>query len=233
MLGADDAAAGLAADRETHQPGAGGRARTGARSRRAFFEQPGIHGLAAEPDVVERQRAQAQLGHQHRAGIAQALHHRAVRRGHAIAVRLGAPGGGMPAVSSRSFTPHGNAVQRAAILAGGDLGVGGFRLLERQVAGERDDAAQLGVEALQAVEVDVGEALGGELARLDPARKLRERGEGDVGIARGQRAGVDFGAHETVAVGSTFQARQAPDPTAWPARPTLRSRAFFGPVRRS
>jgi uncharacterized protein (TIGR03435 family) len=39
--------------------------------------------------------------------------------------------------------------------AGGDFSVGGFRLLEGQIAGERDDASQLGIEALQAVEVDV------------------------------------------------------------------------------
>ena len=65
----DDAAFGFTADSEAHKPCSGGRARAGARTGRAFFQQPRIHGLAAKPDVVERQRAQAQLGHQHGAGV--------------------------------------------------------------------------------------------------------------------------------------------------------------------
>ena len=76
--GADDAASGLAADREADQPGGGRRAGTGARARCAFFQQPRIHGLAAEPDVVERQRAQAQFGDQHGAGLVQAVDHRGI-----------------------------------------------------------------------------------------------------------------------------------------------------------
>ena len=50
--GADDAAAGLASNREADEAccccGTGTRAGAG----RAFFEQPRIHGLAAEPNVV-------------------------------------------------------------------------------------------------------------------------------------------------------------------------------------
>ena len=48
---------------------------------RAFFEEPGVRVSPAEPDVVERQRAQAQLGHQHCAGLLQPLHHRGVLAG--------------------------------------------------------------------------------------------------------------------------------------------------------
>ena len=44
----------------------------GARSRRALLEQPRVHRLAAEPDVVERERAERQLGDQHRARVVQA-----------------------------------------------------------------------------------------------------------------------------------------------------------------
>ena len=64
----------------------------GARSRRAFFEQPRVHRLAAEPDVVERQRAQAQLGDEHRAGLVQTAHDGGVGGRHAIPERLRAVG---------------------------------------------------------------------------------------------------------------------------------------------
>jgi hypothetical protein len=57
----------------------------------------------------------------------------------------------MPAVSIRSFAPQ----------------------------GMRDDAAQLRIEAFQPVEIHAGESIGGELALFDPARELRQRGEGD------------------------------------------------------
>ena len=46
---------------------------------------------------------------------------------------------------------------------------------------------QCGVEALEAVEVDAGEPLGGELAGVDPAAELGDAGEGDVVIAFGKR----------------------------------------------
>jgi hypothetical protein len=75
----DDAAAGLAADRKSYQPGGRSGAWSGARPRRALFEQPQIHGLTAEPDIVERQRSQTHLGHLHGASLAQAFHHRAIR----------------------------------------------------------------------------------------------------------------------------------------------------------
>ena len=60
-------------------------------------------------------------------------------------------------------------MQRAAILAGGDFLIGFFGLGEREVACERDDAMKLRVELLNALQINVGEALGGELALLDPA----------------------------------------------------------------
>ena len=78
--GAHDAASGFAADGEANQARSGRRARPGARSRRTFFQQPRIHGLPAKPDVVQRQRAHAQLGHQHSAGCIEPLSHRAILR---------------------------------------------------------------------------------------------------------------------------------------------------------
>ena len=62
-------------------------------------------------------------------------------------------------------------MQRATILARPTL-VGALRLGEREIARQRDHAAQFGIELLQPVEIDVGEALGGELAGFNPAGKL-------------------------------------------------------------
>src|SRR4030088_2787388 len=55
-----------------------------------------------------------------------------------------------PAALRRGVTEGG-----AGVVAGGDLGVGGFGLREGVVAGEGDDAVDLGIEAFDAGEVDV------------------------------------------------------------------------------
>jgi len=68
------------------------------------------------------------------------------------------------------------------------------------IASEGDDAAELGIELLDAAKVNLREALGGELALLDPAGELRDGGEGDVGFVGGQRAGIGFGADELIAL---------------------------------
>ena len=73
----------------------------------------------------------------------------------AIAERLGAVGGRDAGGIEQIFAAPGDAVQRAAIFAGGDFDVGLFGLRERQVARQRDDAAQLGIEALEALEINV------------------------------------------------------------------------------
>ena len=120
----DDAATRFAADGEAHQSRGGSGAGTGARSGRPFFQQPRIHGLAAEPNIVERQRAEAQLGDQYGARVVQALHHRGILRGHAVAIRLGAVGGGNAGGVEKILRAPRNAMQRAAIVPGGDLAVG-------------------------------------------------------------------------------------------------------------
>src|ERR1019366_7324197 len=68
-----------------------------------------------------------------------------------------------------------------------------------QVARQRDHTMQLGVEALDAVQIDAGEALAGEPARLHPARQLAHRSEGKVAIVGGQRAGVGLTFKESIA----------------------------------
>ncbi len=51
------------------EAGGGGGAGAGAGAGGAFFEEPGIHGLAAEPDVVEGERAEAEFGDEDGAGV--------------------------------------------------------------------------------------------------------------------------------------------------------------------
>src|SRR6516162_5274249 len=86
----------------------------------------------------------------------------------------------------------------ASVAAGSDLGVGGACLGEGVVSGEGDDAAELGVEAVDAGEVDLGEAFGGELAGLDPAREMSDGGVGDGFVGAGEWAGVELSADEFV-----------------------------------
>ena len=57
----------------------------------------------------------------------------------------------------------------AAVFASRDFFVGFFGLGEGKIAREGDDAAEPGVELLDAAEIDVREALGGEFALFDPA----------------------------------------------------------------
>ncbi len=151
----------------------------------AFFEQPGIHGLAAEPDVVEREGTHAELRDEHGAGGVETLDDGGIGLRNAVAEGLRSVGGGDVGGVEQILCTPGNAVKRATIAAGGDLAVGLPGLRERLIFGERDDAVQRRVEALEAIEIDAGEPLRCELARVNPAAELRDAGEGDVVIAFG------------------------------------------------
>ncbi len=80
-------------------------------------------------------------------------------------------------------------MQRPAVAAGRDLGIGLRRLRQREIRRLGDHRPQFRVERIDALEIDAREPLGGELAGFDPARELRDRRESDVGIAG--RQGVD------------------------------------------
>ena len=175
-----DTALRLAPDGETHQSRGSCGARSSARTRRSFLEQPRIHGLPAEPDIVERQRAQAQLGDEHRTRVVETLHYRGVLRGDAGPESFGAVRRGNSSSIEKVFTAPRDAVQRPAVLARGNFLIGFFGLLERQLARQRDHAAQLGIESLQSPEIKLGKALGTDFSLLDPAGKLRHRGECNV-----------------------------------------------------
>ncbi len=84
-----------------------------------------------------------------------------------------------------------DAVERAAVLSGRDLGVGApaparARVSVVSVMTQRSFA----VEAGEPVEVDARQPLGGQRPRLDPARQRGDRRERDVLVLLRQRAGV-------------------------------------------
>src|SRR6266404_9621601 len=115
--GADDATAGFAADGETDEACRGGGAGTGAGAGRAFFQKPRVHGLSAKPNIVEGERAEAELGDEHGARGVQALDDGRVVFRNAIAERLGAVGGADSGGVQKILAAPGDAVKRAAIFS--------------------------------------------------------------------------------------------------------------------
>ena len=93
----------------------------------------------------------------------------------------------MPAVSSRSFTPYGMPCSGPRYLPAAISRSAARACREREVGRERDDRAELRVEPLDPLEIDVRQSLRRQLLRLDPARELRDGREGDVGVARRER----------------------------------------------
>ena len=107
-------------------------------------------------------------------------------------------------MSSKILPAPRDAMQRTAVVSGGDLAIGLLGLRKGQVPGERDDAVQLGIEALQAIQIQAREALRCELARFDPSRQERQRSEGDVLVILGKgmlpiRSTPVFGTNEAIA----------------------------------
>ena len=196
--GADDAAASFAADREADKGRGGGSTWAGAGAGSAFFEQPGVHGLPAEPNIVEGERAETELCDEDGAGVVQALHDGGILSRDAIAKRFGAVSGGDSGGIEKIFTAPGDAMKRAAIFSGGEFGVGAFGLREREIMRESDDAAKLRIEFLDAAEINVGEAFGREFALLDPARELSDGSKSYVGVVGRERAGISVGAGEAI-----------------------------------
>ena len=90
----------------------------------AFFEEPGVHGLAAEPDVVEGEGAEGEFCDEDGAGGVEACGDGGVGGGDAVLEGFGAPGGGDVGGVEEIFCAPGDAVEWAAVVAGGDLGVG-------------------------------------------------------------------------------------------------------------
>ena len=174
------------------------RAGARARARCAFLEQPRVHRLAAEPDVVERERAQAQLGDEDGAGLVQSANDRGVGSRHAVPEWLRSVGRRDARRVEQVLDAVRNAVKRATILPRRNFRVRLLRLRERHVLRERDDAAELRIELLDPAQVDVRQPLGGERLLLDPARQSGHGRERDISVARGQRHAGARAAYEPV-----------------------------------
>ena len=123
-------------------------------SRRALLEYPRVHRLTAEPDVVERQRAERELGDEHRTGVIQSLHDCRVRGRHPIAERFGAVHRQDVFRVEQIFHAVRHAVERAAVLALRDFSVGLLRTCERVVLGDGDDRTDLRVEPRDSLEIN-------------------------------------------------------------------------------
>ncbi len=106
--------------------------------------------MAAEPDVVERERTQAQFRDQDGPCVFEAAHHGSVFGGNAISVGLRSVGGGDAGGVEQILRAPRNAVERPAVFSGGDFLVGGLRMGKGGVARERDDTVEFGIELLEA-----------------------------------------------------------------------------------
>ena len=124
--------------------GGDGAGRAGRRAARALRGIPRIARAPAKPLVAHGQRAERELGHQHGSGGIEPLDDGGVFVEGLMLEAARAPGGGIAFHGEQIFCAPGNAVERAAIVAGGDLVVGGLGLGERALFGERDDEMQLG-----------------------------------------------------------------------------------------
>ncbi len=185
--GRDDGAQRFRAQREAHEPRGSSRRRAGRGTAGAgvvvallLVPAPRTLGPALKPEVALRQRAHGEFGHQHRARVAQPLDAGGVVFGHALHVRLGAPGGQNALGIEKILDSKRNTVQRPAILAGPDFPIGFGGVFERDVFGEGDEAEQLGRILLHAREVHLGQVCGRDRARAQQRSKPGDRPVGGV-----------------------------------------------------
>ncbi len=85
-------------------------------------------------------------------------------------------------------------------MAGGDYAIHELRLEQGTLTNQGDYAMQLWIEASQAIEVDGGESLGGQLTGFDPAGEFRNGSIGDVFITSWERARIAGAADELIAL---------------------------------
>jgi len=60
-------------------------------------------------------------------------------------------------------------MKRPAIFSGSDFRIGPVGLCERELACKCDDAPQLGIELLESLQIELGEAFRGQFSLLTPA----------------------------------------------------------------
>src|SRR5437868_6404340 len=127
------------------------------------------------------------------------LYNRRIHCGYAVPERLCAVGCRDTRGIEKVFTAPRDAVQRTAVPAGGDLFICFLRLRKSQVGRQRNDAAQLRIETLDTVEIDLREPFRLELALLNPAGELSDGCESDVFILGRKRAWIRLAPDELIA----------------------------------
>ena len=176
----ENRSARFGADAEGDAAGRRRTRRAGRRSARSFRRIPRAVGPSAEPLISGRQFSGRQLREHHRAGFTQQTHDRRFGVDHLAPERARSPLRREARDRDDVLAAPRHAVQRSAILAGGDLAVGLLRLTHRQFVGVGDDEIERGVEAAEAIEIHAGQLDRRHLARLEQLREVRERPERDV-----------------------------------------------------
>jgi hypothetical protein len=126
--------------------------------------------LSPKPDVVEGEGAEGKLCYEHRASGVKAFRNGSVLGRDAIAERFSSVGGADASRVEQVFRSPRNSMEWTTIVSCGDLHIGLAGLREGKIACQGNYAAELGIEVLKAIQVDVGEPLGAKLSLLDPAR---------------------------------------------------------------
>jgi hypothetical protein len=189
----------LAAEREPDEPASDRRRRPRRRSARPPARVPGAPRHAAEPTVAIRERAQGQLRDKYRPGLFEPAGNSCFLVDLPILERCGAPGRRVAGVGDQVLRPPRNAVERAAIETGGQLGIGTGRLLQSQFLGKRDHALQKRVELLEPAEVQFRQLGRADLPRTDQRGQLRDRQKGQCLVALRPPGSVRLGGARLVA----------------------------------
>ncbi len=123
------------------------------------------------------------LAHQHGPRLAQLSGHRGIFRRHVIGQDLRAAGGANSRGQIKVFERDGNSVERSAILASGNLGLGRACLRSGQVGGDGDERPERRIQSLDPSKHGIGQLDRRHLALLDERRQLGDRRERQV-VAR-------------------------------------------------
>src|SRR5262249_31775638 len=94
----------------------------------------------------------------------------------------------------------GNAMQQATILACGDFLIGPFRLSRSEISRNSDDTAQLGIEPLNAIQIDLSQPFRSDLAFPNPGGQAGYRRERDLIVVLRQRTRIAIAPDELVAL---------------------------------
>ncbi len=173
-----DRAAGVGAERRRHQPGRDRRARS---ARRTAGEMRGAPWVARRrPRQVERRPAmrelmRRQLAGQDGAGRVELFDRRRIFRRHGVDAHLGVPGGADAGGGIDVLEAERHPVQRAAVIAGGDLAFGLPRLRHRLVGGDRQIGIELRIDAFGARQRGLRQLDRRQLFAGDQPRHLGDR----------------------------------------------------------